>query len=265
MPGLQQVDPKIRRALLRERTAEARRKAFRRFMESHELTPSEWARLAGLPTPNAIYNFLNGRAQSLSQDTLRRLADALPGVLVSDIFGETEQKRRGEAEPLAPKYDRVPLKSLAKAGLWRRTYEIPAADQVEIAVVQPSEIKIDEAVRIEDSSCNLLFPPGSYAMVSRHTPPRIGDAVVVQRLRTKGSVTEQEITIREIQAEGQGAKLVWRSLDPEHQGSLALPWPYPGDAFAAQAPEDKKPWTYRYRLLGIVVLVQIPGRAEAAP
>jgi len=129
--------------------------------------------------------------------------------------------------------------------------------------VQPSEIKIDEAVRIEDSSCNLLFPPGSYAMVSRHTQPRIGDAVVVQRLRTKGAVTEQEITIREIQADGQGAKLVWRSLEPEYQGSLPLPWPYTGEEFTASAPEDKKPWTYRYRLLGVVVLVQIPGRVDA--
>lgn len=262
MPGLQQVDHKIRRAAQRERTAEARRKAFRRFMEKNELTPSEWARLAGLPTPNAIYNFLAGRAQSLSIDTSRRLADAL-GVLVSDIFGETEQKAPREPEIVTPKYDRVSLKSIAKAGLWRRTYEIPGADQIEIAVVQPSEIKVDEAVRVEDNSCNALFPPGTYAMVSRTTAPRIGDAVVVQRSRTKGAITEHEITIREVQADGDGAKLVWRSFAPEYQGSMPIPWPYHGEAFERQVPEDKKPWRYSYRLLGVVVLAQMAARLDA--
>ena len=43
---------------------------LRRFLARHDMTPTDLALRAGMNTPNAIYNFLKGRSDSLSQRTI---------------------------------------------------------------------------------------------------------------------------------------------------------------------------------------------------
>jgi len=63
-----------------EATAEARRYALRELLAQTGLTPTELARRARLPSPNAIYNFLAGRTLSLSSNSLAAIRAALPHI-----------------------------------------------------------------------------------------------------------------------------------------------------------------------------------------
>lgn len=67
--------------------ADQRRKALADFMERRNLKAAPWAKLAGLKSPNALYNFLNGHSDSLHYDTTKALADAAH-VGVPELFGE---------------------------------------------------------------------------------------------------------------------------------------------------------------------------------
>lgn len=275
-----------------ERQAERRRAAFRNFMLRHGLTPAEWARLAGLANGNALYNFLAGRSATLSQPTLQRLADALPGVLVSDIFGETEAKRRDlsafaapEPLPASERVGRTAVRSAARAGFWRRAYELPGADQAEVAFAPPPEGRVDEAVRIDDDHCDQLFPPGACALVQRlgegeAAVLREGDAVVVVRSRrrpppararargvTAASVVEHEVTVRQVsraeapEGGGEGMCLVWRSRCPDYRDVVPLPSPYGGGEFACTLEPDDAGRRTRYEVVGVVLYALVPARA----
>ncbi len=46
--------------------AQRRRHALQAFLDAEGMTATDLARSIGLPTPNAIYNFLNNRSESLS-------------------------------------------------------------------------------------------------------------------------------------------------------------------------------------------------------
>ena len=57
---------------------EARRKALRIALGEHGLRSSELARLAGLPSANGLYNYLNGRSRNLETATWALLLPHLP-------------------------------------------------------------------------------------------------------------------------------------------------------------------------------------------
>lgn len=61
------------------------RDAFRRFMTSHRLVPTQWAKTAGVPL-SEIMAFLTGRARKFSPGVAEKLADAA-GVALEDLFG----------------------------------------------------------------------------------------------------------------------------------------------------------------------------------
>ena len=67
--------------------AERRREALAEFMGRRGLKAASWAKLAGLKTPNTLYNFLNGHSNSLHFDTARALAEAAH-VTVPELFGD---------------------------------------------------------------------------------------------------------------------------------------------------------------------------------
>jgi len=60
------------------------RDAFRRFMLSRHLRPSEWARAAGVPA-GEILGFLTGKARSISPAALEKLARAA-NCTVEELF-----------------------------------------------------------------------------------------------------------------------------------------------------------------------------------
>ena len=62
----------------------ASREAFRKFMISHQLRATEWAKLAGVPS-SQVYAFLTGKLRALSDDAAQKLARAAR-VRVEDMF-----------------------------------------------------------------------------------------------------------------------------------------------------------------------------------
>lgn len=67
--------------------ADARRAALRAFMTHYSLQAASWARKAGLSTPNQLYGFLNGDADSLSVPVLESLARAIERP-IGELLGE---------------------------------------------------------------------------------------------------------------------------------------------------------------------------------
>lgn len=243
------------------KVADLRRKAFRSFMLKNNLSPAEWARLSGLPTANAIYNFLNGRSSGLSQDTLQRLADALPNTLVSDLMGETAAKRiEYESDE---RIKSVKVRSICKAGLWRRLYDIPSADQEDITIIQEPNAPIDEAVLVSDDSCDRLYPKGSYALIRKMRSGEIvddGDTVVVMRSRRRRNIEEHEVTIRQVDTD-HGNRLVWRSSNMSLYGEVKMPPRY-WEPFTVTENTGDRTEQVRYEIVGIVQLAQTPNRVK---
>lgn len=62
----------------------AARDAFRAFMVKHRLTPTGWARAAGVP-PGEVLAFLAGQAREIPAASVERLAAAAQ-VLPADLF-----------------------------------------------------------------------------------------------------------------------------------------------------------------------------------
>jgi hypothetical protein len=62
----------------------AERDTFRTFMQRARLTPTTWARAAGI-APGEILAFLSGRARSITPETARKLAQAA-NVSVETLF-----------------------------------------------------------------------------------------------------------------------------------------------------------------------------------
>jgi hypothetical protein len=61
-----------------------RRDAFRAFMVSRHLRPSEWAKAAGI-APGEVMAFLTGHARAIAPESLHRLARAA-GCEIEDMF-----------------------------------------------------------------------------------------------------------------------------------------------------------------------------------
>lgn len=71
------------------------RDTFLRFMDAHGLKPHPWATKAGIRS-STIYNFLAGKSDNLSSQTLQRLAKAA-GVTVDELLGGVPAKAKAEA------------------------------------------------------------------------------------------------------------------------------------------------------------------------
>jgi hypothetical protein len=79
--------------------AERRRAALRRLLAKYGYTPTELARMAGYKRANAIYNFLNGRANALSLEAVERILTVLPGVNFEELVGWTADGHAGRPDP----------------------------------------------------------------------------------------------------------------------------------------------------------------------
>lgn len=206
--------------------SDARRRAFLAFMAEHGLTATSWARAAGMPTANAIYNFLNGHTRSLTQSTLERLARAA-GSTVAEIIGESAALSRQAIV--------IPVSVTAASGQWRAGYEAPGRAKAQFAI--PPGIEVDEAVVITDDHANAFYTPGTLVGLQGFGSPGVrpladGDRVVVHRKNDSG---KHEITVRLIEQHADGAKLVFASLNQDHVGQIAIkPWPYNGGWWDAE-------------------------------
>jgi len=223
--------------------ARRRRAAMKTFMQAYDLTPAEWARQAGLSNANALYNFLNNRSSSLSQETLDRLVQVVPGATISQLTGEQS------APPLNVVV--LPVRVSAAAGVWRPTYEAPRATEVQLAM--PPKLQADEAVRITDRHVSQIYPDGAYcaiqSLASMARELQQGDKVLVHRIRDQ----KHEVTIREVRVDGEQAELVLLASDPKARAErLPLPWPYHGEIYPNGAD--------RLQVRGRVVMMMIMDR-----
>lgn len=194
-------------------------------MQRHDLKAAEWARAAGLPSANSLYNFVNGHSKTLSQETLERLARAIPGATVTEIIGETPASGIKAAT--------VPVRVAAADGVWRASYEADIAPPAYLAL--PPGVQADEAAVLLDGHADAIYPAGSYigaqAFASMPRPLRNGDIALVHRIRDG----RHEVTVRGIVVEGEceeaRALLVFRAATGGPRVRVELPWPYRGEVW----------------------------------
>lgn len=101
--------------------AEARRRAFQRILDERNITPAELARRAGLKNANLIYNFLNGRAASMSMRTIQRIINALPGLTLNDFVDPNRER----AIPPISAISMAFIKGKVEAGAFEANPEYP--------------------------------------------------------------------------------------------------------------------------------------------
>ena len=172
--------------------AERRRRALISFFDRHadELENyRHWARLAGLPNANGIYNFLARRTNSLSTATLERLASVVPGASVEDLLDD-----RGAD----PRVMHLQINIPAERGRWRSATTTLLRDAPADGMPVPPWVEAHMAVRVEDDhAAHLGVPKGAIALVCdaaiRRDRMAPGVLVLVRRLR--GSPARQETTI----------------------------------------------------------------------
>lgn len=198
--------------------AERRRRALRRFMAEHQLVPKDWAKNAGLPNANSIYNFLAGRSKSLSQDTYERLARVVPGTTVSVLTGETNYI---PADDLSW----VTVMGVVKLGIFTEEL-LPQEKRYRVAVpAVHKDVPGLHGIVVEDDSADLIYPMGTVlictpfkhqgrtALVNRRR-------VIVQRKSDEGV----ETSVREVEVKEDGKIWLWlRSSNPNMQGAIEVP------------------------------------------
>lgn len=212
-----QAPPKrtVRVTRASDTSAERRRQALRTVMLERELNARELGRIADV-NPNAIYNFLNRRAASLSPETIERLAAVLPGETVGSLQGL----------PDAGASPRLLIKSYVRAGEWRRTYELPEAQQESLPFPLDAGDRMHGSygVRVEAPGAEDMFPTGTILTcvpISRWESPVIaGMRVIVQAVQGDSI----EATVRDVTRAPDGS--FWmrlRSSDPRFQTAVRLP------------------------------------------
>ena len=191
--------------------ANARRRQLRRFMNARGLQPASWAKKAGVRA-SAIYNFFNGRSNSLRQDTVEKLA-AAANVPISQIFGDG-------LIPLAQPTQNIVIMGMLGAGVWQANYDWPAKDRYVISVPRFDEIyRRAYGLLVNDDHADQLYPEGSVVFVVNTEEAGISlksnDIVICHRVDATGDV---ERTIKEFVIGDDATGWLWpRSSNPKHQ------------------------------------------------
>ena len=229
--------------------AVSRRRALQRVLDRLGLSPTEAARAAGLPSANAIFNFLHGRSMTLSALTYERLVKAIPGTSLAELQGIEEHE--GE---LPGAIALIELRTSACAGLLRPSFDLPRARRgyVSVPAKEITQASGAFAVRVDEPGAERLFPAGTILVCvpaaafegEMHT----GQKILLQRI-FDGKV---EVTIRELELEANEAWLWLRSSHPEHQAPLRMPYRLSEPFRAWRVEED------RYVIAAIAVLACVP-------
>jgi len=201
------------------------------------------ARRAGLSNANAFFNFLNGRSGSLSQETLDKILEVLPGVSPEELMARL---------PPDPAYRSASLWAgssggwpailyEAEAGTWRRSAKLPPT---RLAVVpMPADLPPPGptafAVRLKGAGAERLYPWGAIAICLPLSEmlPLVGSGCRILVRREKAG--RHELTLRELVIE-EGKAWLWpRSSHPDHQMPIAVPWPLSGPVAAGGDPPEE--------------------------
>jgi SOS-response transcriptional repressor LexA len=216
------VSDKAKKSLEADVEAHKRREAFQAFMRAHDITDiAAWARRAGLPNANAVYNFLRGRSRSLSAPTLEKLVAVVPEAKPGDLFKEALTIHHGQLRTAW-------IRGEIQAGAWRDRAEWPRGDWKTITLPASTLHRSTRTyfLVVRGSSMNLLYPDGTIIecvdLQEHEGKLKSGDKVIVERQDRNGLY---ETTCKELRFKGNRAELWPRSDDPEQQGVISLPWP----------------------------------------
>jgi hypothetical protein len=227
--------------------AEHRRDALRHALAAANMRPSDAARAAGFTTANQIFNFLNGRANSLSQDTIERLAQVIPGSSIASLTAnETRQA------PISA-IQGVIVRAVAEGGKMRDSFDVPKREQFEVALpVEPEHQRAGAfGVSVHAPGFERVFPNGTILVcvpIPQYKAPLVtGTKLILQRVVGK----DTEVTVRELRIDPRERAWLWlRSDDPEHQSPIEMPWPFTNEMW--------KQDTSRFAVTAVVVGAYMP-------
>ncbi len=201
--------------------ADRRRRRITEIVTEKGWTVKEWCVRAGV-SPNTLYNFLNGRSQSISLPILEKLANASK-TPISRLTGEAVSANFVSA-PL------IEIRGSVEAGVWKEAAEWPEDERRTVAVPVAQKYA-DKAfgLVVNGGSMNEIYPPGSIitciSLENYTAELESGDRVVVERRSTDGL---HETTCKELKFDDDGRPWLWpRSNSPKHQQPIELPWPPP--------------------------------------
>jgi hypothetical protein len=201
-----------------------RRRALEAFAKHHNITSfAEWARNAGLPNANSLYNYLSGRSSFLAPQTLERLRAAVPGATLHEMLGEAPNRYANIRT--------LPVRTEARSGSWHDSYEMLDRDEPEVAVPDLPGVHVDELVRLGDDHADDIYRTGAFICVEHLSSMGrrlvAGERVLLTRKRG-GRV---EVTVRELATEDGRMVLSMRSPNPEHGTLIRVPTPYDGQVW----------------------------------
>lgn len=232
--------------------ADRRRRALRDLMARHALTPTELAKAAGMPSPNAIYNFLQGRTDSLSQTTIERIVAAIPGAVVAELSGLIQSNPDSTTSGCL-----IAITMVAKAGSWRSSPRLPAEEWSAMTFPTGHGIPSPDlfAVRVRAPGADHIYPDGSTLVCRPITGgyDRLPDGTrIVTRRDRPGRC---ETTVRELRRHD-GVSWLWLRTDhPEHQEPLPLA--------AAGSSADRRSRTGIVTPLGVVIASWQPEQGDS--
>ena len=227
--------------------AEVRRAALRRALAAANMTPSEAARAAGFTTPNSIFNFLNERSSSLSQNTIERLASVIPGSSIASLTGNDQ------ATPMTSTITGVQVRAIAEAGRMREAFDLPKKECYEAMLPTTAAQMRAGAFGVEvrtpgferafpDGTILVCVPAPAYSM-----PLHAGHHLIIQRVVNK----LVEVTVKDLEVDGNKRAWLWpRSDRPEYQAPVKMPWPYTNEIWRLDG--------QRYSVTAVVVGAYMP-------
>jgi SOS-response transcriptional repressor LexA len=190
--------------------AEKRRETLRLFIKERGLQIARWAKDSGV-SANSIYNFLNGRSESLSITAYGKLARTAQ-VPSSRLTGE-------RPEPISPTAIRVT--GFVEAGVFQNADQWDSDGYfVDVPVASRFKSKA-KALEVRGESMNLRYRPGSVVIwvdMLDYREPRHGDRVIVYRYKKSGEV---EATVKELRFDGAEQWLWPLSNHPSHQQPIS--------------------------------------------
>lgn len=231
-----------------ESAAERRRRALTRALAAADMSPTDAARAAGLPSANAIFNFLGARSKSLSQSTIEALVKVIPGATMAALTGIES------VEAIGPVSRPIQVRAIATAGLMQASFDRPAYEQAQIVATVSDDMFAQGifGVEVRAPGAELLYAESSILLCipinSFEKEITSGKRLILQRIHG----TRVEVTVREIVIEANEAWLWQRSTHPEHQAPIAIPWT-PG-----QPPKAWRVGEDRYSVAAVVVLAIVP-------
>ena len=209
--------------------AERRRTVLRQLLKRHNMRPADLARRAGLPTTNAIYNFLNKHSASLSQPTIEKIVavfsdGAADALIIRPVTPSTTILRNRQAPPGIAE---VSVIAEARQGVRQPATAFMQTDHVTIWV--PAALVQNRprlfGVRVGRPGAEGLYPEGSVLICmgvpTLHPSLKDGQRVVVTTTHDDGI----EVTVRRVQVHESGTWLWPDTVDPRQQRPLLAPKP----------------------------------------